>query len=129
MSDPDAPDWGTEDPVDHGALMMATPELLNLARAVRGPGWATRLGAALEAARVADWDWGRRGKFAANLVFATDGDPKALTDAAGGTPRGAKPAARPDSAARGAEMARRLLAEKAAQAAEAQPDDAVDGAA
>ena len=124
MSDPDAPDWGGDDPVDPGALMMATPELLELARKVRGPGWAERLGAALEAARVADWDWGRRGKFAANLIFEPSGEPRFLADAARSPVKPAEVrSSPPDAASRGADLARRLLAEKAAERHAAHPDE------
>ena len=127
MSDPDAPDWGIPaEPVDPGALMMATPALLELARKVRGPAWADRLSTALEAARVAGWDWGRRGKYAATLIFEPSGEPRFLSDAALPAVKPAEvPPAPQDAASRGADLARRLMAERAAERRAA--DGADDG--
>ena len=92
MSDPDGPDywdheddraetWPPQDRAEPGALMMATPQLLELAKAVRGPDWAARLAPALVAAVDAGWDWARRGRTASLLIFDPDGDPRSLTEA------------------------------------------------
>lgn len=93
MSDPDGPSywdheddraesWPPPDPAEPGALMMATPELLELAKAVRGHDWAARLAPALVAAVDAGWDWARRGRTASLLIFDPEGDPRSITEAA-----------------------------------------------
>jgi hypothetical protein len=93
MSDPDGPSywdheddraepWPPPDPAEPGALMMATPELLELARAVRGHDWSARLAPALVAAVDAGWDWARRGRTASLLIFDPEGDPRSITEAA-----------------------------------------------
>lgn len=93
MSDPDGPDywdheddrsdpWPPPDPAEPGALMMATPQLLELAKAVRGAGWAARLAPALVAAVDGGWDWARRGRTASLLIFDPEGDPRSITEAA-----------------------------------------------
>lgn len=80
MSDPDAPRWPADDPAP-GALMMATTELLELARAVRGGRWRDELSTALIAAQTNGWDWPRRGRAATLLIFDPDAEPRSLTDA------------------------------------------------
>lgn len=83
MSDPDGPSywdheddraepWPPPDPAEPGALMMATPQLLELA--VAAP--------ALVAAVDAGWDWQRRGRTASLLIFDPQGDPRSITEAA-----------------------------------------------
>lgn len=69
-------------PAAEPAILPALPELLALAAAVRGQDWADRLAPAMVGARDAGWDWERAGRFASDLIFSRDGDPKDLTDAA-----------------------------------------------
>lgn len=83
MSDPDAR-WGyddTETEPEPGALMMATTQLLELARAVRGQRWRDDLAPALVAAQSNGWDWPRRGRAACLLIFDPEADPRSLADA------------------------------------------------
>ena len=95
MSDPDA-QWGMEPEDDWTPsacagdarapaptpLQMATPQLLELAGAVRGQPWRDQLAPALVAARDAGWDWPRRALAACRLIFDPDGEPRTLTEAA-----------------------------------------------
>jgi len=96
MSDPDA-QWGRQqddgwspsacaDDAPEAAppspVQMATPQLLELAEAVRGRAWSDRLAPALGAARDAGWDWPKRALAACRLIFDETEDPRSLRDAA-----------------------------------------------
>jgi hypothetical protein len=62
-------------------IQLATPQLLELAEAMRGPEWADDLAGALDAARNADWDWPKRFLAAARLLADEDAHPRDLTAA------------------------------------------------
>lgn len=90
-------------------INSATPQLLELARAVRGDDWATELAPALVGAHTAGWDWPKTLVYAVRLMADSGASPRDLTTAvrsplkAGGTKD-------PDTYERGGALARELLA-------------------
>jgi hypothetical protein len=88
-------------------IRPATPQLLDLAEAVRGTRWRDELAPALLSARAAGWDWPRTLLEVARLLVAEDASPGDLAAAA------RRPLPRvtvaPEVAARGAAQAREAL--------------------
>ena len=62
-------------------IQLATPQLLELAEAMRGPEWADDLAGALAAARNSGWDWPKAFLFAARLLADEDASPRDLVTA------------------------------------------------
>ena len=62
-------------------IATATPQLLELAEAMRGEDWADDLAGALIAATHAGWDWPRRFLFAARLLADDDATPQDMRTA------------------------------------------------
>lgn len=118
MSDPDAPKW-ERTPAD-ATLKVAPTQLLVWAAAERSPNFATHLGAAIEAARAAGWPWPKVAGFASRLISLEGSDPEDLTIASRKPTLKAHPVADPeDTSARGAALARQLVAENTVAAAAA----------
>jgi hypothetical protein len=94
-------------------IQLATPQLLELAEAMRGPEWADDLAGALAAARNAGWDWPKAGRFACGLLFDGDATPRDLTEACR-NPLKRGTGGDPEAYDRGAAKVRDLLAAKQA---------------
>lgn len=110
MSDPDAPKW--EKTPDDATLKVAPTQLLVWAAAERSENFATHLGAAIEAARRDGWPWPKIAGFAGRLIATEGSDPEDLTIAARKpTHKIQAPADPEDTSARGAALARQMLAE------------------
>ena len=62
-------------------IATATPQLLELAEAMRGEDWADDLAGALIAATHAGWDWPKRFLFAARLMADEGASPQDLRTA------------------------------------------------
>ncbi len=62
-------------------IATATPQLLELAEAMRGEDWADDLAGALIAATHAGWDWPKRFRFAARLLADEGATPQDMRTA------------------------------------------------
>jgi hypothetical protein len=94
-------------------IQLATPQLLELAEAMRGPEWADDLAGALAAARNAGWDWPKAFLAAARLMADENAHPRDLT-ATVRDPLKRGPGGDPGAYDRGGALAHDLLAEKLA---------------
>jgi hypothetical protein len=117
MSDPDALKW--ERTPEDATLKVARTELLVWAAAERSPNFAMQLSAAIDGARN-EWPWAKVAGFAARLITTEGSDPEDLTIASRKPTLKAQLVADPeDTSARGAALARQMIAEHTVEAAEA----------
>jgi hypothetical protein len=102
-------------------IQLATPQLLELAEAMRGPEWADDLAGALAAARNAGWDWPKAFLAAARLMADEEAHPRDLT-ATVRDPLHRNASNDPSVYDRGGALARDLLAARETGQDEASPE-------
>jgi hypothetical protein len=73
----------------------ATPQLLELAEAMRGPEWADDLAGGLIAAENAEWHWLQAFRFVVRMLADENARPRDLVTAVRGTARADQDAADP----------------------------------
>lgn len=83
----------------------ATPQLLELAEAMRGPEWADDLAGGLVAATNAGWDWPRRFRFVSRMLADENARPRDLVKAVRGAARASQDAEAADPSVMASAMA------------------------
>lgn len=94
-------------------INSATPQLIELARAVRGDDWADELAPALVGAHTAGWDWPKTLLYAVRLMADSDASARDLTSAVR-SPLKRPGGSDPEIYDRGGALARGLLAAREA---------------
>lgn len=92
-------------------INSATPQLIELARAVRGDEWADELAPALVGAHTAGWDWPKTLLYAVRLMADSGASARDLTSALR-SPLKRSGGNDPDVYGRGGALARELLSAK-----------------